>query len=162
NTNRCRRHGHFRRQNSSGGNQGMIRLLRQTLFAGALLSLAVAPTVFSSGTTAWEMNSYTDFVRGRFDGVSLSREGRISLAPKIDTLFSSGQSVIWSIAQAPDGTLYAATGHRGRVYRIDANGNSSVLWTAEQPEVFAIAVDRKGVVYAGTSPDGKVYRLENG
>jgi len=128
----------------------------------AILLALLAPSVFSSGTTAWEMNSYTDFVRGRFEGVSLSREGRISLAPKIDTVFTSGQSVIWSIAQAPDGTLYAATGHRGRVYRIDPQGNSSLLWTAVEPEVFAIAVDRNGIVYAGTSPDGKVYRIENG
>ena len=28
-----------------------------------------------------------------------------------------------------------------RVYRIDPQGKSSLLWTAEQPEVFAIAVD---------------------
>ena len=124
-------------------------------FLAILLAALFAPCVFSSGTTAWEMNSYTDFVRGRFEGVSLSREGRISLAPKIDTVFTSGQSVIWSIAQAPDGTLYAATGHRGRVYRIDPQGNSSLLWTAVEPEVFAIAVDRNGIVYAGTSPDGK-------
>jgi hypothetical protein len=131
--------------------------------AGIVTAVAVfAPLVFSSGTTAWEMNSYTDFVRGRFDGVSLSREGRLSLAPKVDTIFTSDQSVIWSVAQATDGTLFAATGHRGRVYRIDNQGKSSLLWTAEQPEVFAIAVDANGVAYAGTSPDGKVYRIENG
>jgi hypothetical protein len=108
------------------------------------------------------MNSYGDFVRGRFEGISLSREGRLSLSPKVETLFTSDQPVIWSVAQAPDGTLYAATGHRGRVYRIGRDGKSSLLWTAEQPEIFAIAVDRAGAVYAGTSPDGKVYRIENG
>jgi hypothetical protein len=127
------------------------------------LVLAVAtPALLASGTAAWEMNSYPDFIRGRFDGVSLSRDGRLSLAPKLDTVFSSDQSVIWSVAQAPDGSLYAATGHRGRVYRIDRTGKSSLIWTAEQPEVFAIAVDRAGVLFAGTSPDGSVYRIENG
>lgn len=132
--------------------------------AAALVALAAlaAPTLFPSGTTAWEMTSYADFVRGRFDGVSLSREGRLSLAPKVDTVFTSDQPVIWSVAQAPDGTLYAATGHRGRVYKIDGAGGASLLWTADQPEIFALAVDRKGVLFAGTSPDGKVYRIENG
>ena len=128
----------------------------------ALLSLVKVPGVLASGTASWEMDSYTDFVRGRFDGVSLSRDGRLSLAPKLETVFSSDQAVVWSVAEAPDGTLYAATGHRGRVYRIDRAGKVSLLWTAEQPEVFAIAVDRAGIVYAGTSPDGKVYRIENG
>jgi hypothetical protein len=138
-----------------------VRPTRRVALAGAVAVL-LAPSIFPSGTTAWEMTSYADFVKGRFDGVSLSREGRLSLAPKVETIFTSDQPVIWSIAQAPDGTLYAATGHRGRVYKIDRAGKSSLLWTADQPEIFAITVDNKGVVYAGTSPDGKVYRLENG
>jgi len=123
--------------------------------------MSAAP-LLASGTTAWEMNSYSDFIRGRFNGISLSREGRLSLGPKVDTVFSTDQPVIWSVAQAPDGTLYAATGNRGRVYRIDPAGKSSLLWTASEPEVFAIAVDRNGIVYAGSSPDGKVYRIEGG
>ena len=131
-----------------------LRLLISTI--GLPLALC------ASGTTVWEMNSYPDFIRGRFDGMSLSRDGRLSLAPKVETLFSSDQPVIWSVAQGPDGSLYAATGHRGRVYRIDPSGKSSLLWAAEQPEVFAIAVDRSGAVYAATSPDGSVYRIENG
>jgi sugar lactone lactonase YvrE len=125
-------------------------------------TLVLAPFAFASGTATWEMNSYADFIRGRFSGISLSRDGRVSLAPKVDPVFASDQPAIWSIARAPDGTLYAATGNRGRVYRIDGAGKSSLLWTAEQPEVFAIAVDRKGVVYAATSPDGAVYRIADG
>jgi len=128
-----------------------------------LLSLTVlAPCAFCSGTAAWELNNYSDFVRGRFTGISLSRDGRLRLAPKMETVFSSDQPVIWSVAQGPDGTLYAGTGHRGRVFQIDKAGKSSVLWTADQPEVFAVAVDPKGVLYAATSPNGKVYRIQNG
>jgi len=128
----------------------------------AAVAAALAACAIASGTQAWEMSSYGDFVRGRFDGISLSRDGRLSLAPRMDTVFASDQPVIWSVAEGPDGTLYAGTGHRGRVYRIDRSGKSSLLWTAEQPEVFAVAVDRGGAVYAGTSPDGKVYRIEGG
>ena len=128
----------------------------------AAFAAGSVPSLFASGTTAWEMNSYADFIRGRFEGVSLSRDGRLSLAPQIETVFTSDQPVVWSVAQAPDGVLYAATGHRGRIYRIDKSGKSSLLWTAEQPEIFALTVDRTGVLYAGTSPDGKVYRIENG
>src|SRR5262249_31797404 len=144
---------------------GFMRFRARSLALAAVTAAGLAlftPRVFSSGTTAWEMNAYADFIKGRFDGVSLSREGRLSLAPKVDTVFSTDQPVIWSVAQGPDGSLYAGTGHRGRVYRIDNAGKSSLLWTAEQPEVFAVAVDRSGVVYAATSPDGKVYRIESG
>ncbi len=126
-----------------------------------LLFLAVAPLAASS-PAFWEMTSYQDFIKGKLDALSLSRDGRLTLAPKLDTVFASGQPVIWSIAQGSDGTLYAGTGHRGRVYKVSPSGQSSVLWTSDQPEIFAVAVDSRGVVYAGTSPNGKIYRIENG
>lgn len=126
------------------------------------LVLALAGAGFASTTTTWEMNSYQDFLRGRFSNVSLSRDGRLSLAPKLETLFASDQPEIWSVAKSPDGALYLGTGHRGRLYKVDAAGHGTLLWTSEQPEIFAVAVDSKGAVYAGTSPDGKIYRIENG
>ncbi len=111
-------------------------------------------------STTWEMNTYQDFLKGRFTGVSLDQNGKLTLAPKLDTVFSSGQPVIWSVAAAPDGSFYAGTGHRGRVYRVSSSGASTLVWTADEPEVFAVAVDAEGVLYAATSPDGKVYRID--
>ena len=126
-----------------------------------LLALWAAP-VYGAGTASWEMNSYQDFLVGRFSGVSLSRDGRLLLAPRVETLFSSGQPVIWSIVRASDGSIYAGTGHRGHVFRIERSGKSSLLWTADQPEVFALALDNNGLLYVATSPKGKVYRIEDG
>src|ERR1035438_7665873 len=122
----------------------------------------LAVPLLASTSTTWEMTSFSDFVKGKFDGVSLGRDGRLSLAPKLDPLFPSEQPVIWSVASGPDGAIYAATGHRGRVFRIEPNGTSKLLWTADRPEVFAIAVDKSGILYAASSPDGKIYRIENG
>ena len=39
----------------------------------------------------------SDFIKGKFEGVSLARDGRLSLAPRLDTLFASEQPVIWSV-----------------------------------------------------------------
>ena len=127
-----------------------------------LATLVLSPALFAAGATAWEMNSYQDFIRGRFQGLSLTRDGRLTVAPKIDTLFASDQPVVWSLAESREGVVYAATGHRGRLYQIDKSGGSKLLWTADQPEIFALAVDAAGAVYAGTSPDGKVYRIQQG
>ena len=135
----------------------MTRRLR----APAIL-LAVSGMAWGSSPAVWEMTSFSDFIKGKFEGVSLGRDGRLSLAPKLDTFFASEQPVIWNAAAAPDGSLYAATGHRGRVFRIDANGKATLVWTAPRPEVFAVAVDRSAVVYAASSPDGRIYRIENG
>ena len=107
-----------------------------------LLRRLCRSAAFGSATTAWEMNSYQDFIRGQFQGVSLSRDGRLTLAPKVDTLFSSGSAGdLERGRRRPTAVLYVATGHRGRVYQVDRAGKSSLLWTAEQPEVFALPPD---------------------
>ena len=126
------------------------------------VSLLGAVMAFGASTASWEMSNYQDFTRGRFQGVSLTRDGRILLAPSLETIFTSDQPSIWSVAQATGGTLYLGTGHRGRLFRVDGAGKSILLWTAPQPEIFALAVGPDGAVYAGTSPDGKVYRIQDG
>lgn len=125
-------------------------------------ALLLSTFTFAATTATWELNGYQDFLRGRMEGLSLTRDGRLIIGPKLDTFFTADQAEIWSIARGPDGSIYAGTGNRGRLYRIDSSGQSTVLWTATEPEIFAVAVDSKGIVYAATSPDGRVYRIEAG
>ncbi len=124
--------------------------------------LFVPVLLIGSSPSMWEMSSFTEFVRGRFENVALSRGGQLSIARKFEPVFSSTEPFLWSIAQTPAGEIYAGTGNRGQLYRVDAAGKSTLVWTAPQPEIFAVVSDGKGVIYAGTSPNGKVYRIENG
>jgi len=133
-----------------------MRLARFLASAFALVSLDAATT------TTWELNTYQDLLKGRFTGVSLDRDGRLKLAPRLETVFTSGQPAIWNIAKASDGSFYLGTGHRGRLYRVTPAGTSTLVWTADEPEIFAVAIDANGVVYAASSPDGKVYRIDKG
>jgi hypothetical protein len=132
----------------------MNRLIGAAIVLQGLLTAAT--------TAVWEMNTYSDFLRGKLTGVSLNRDGRLALAPKLDTVFGPDQPQIWALARGADGAVYIATGHRGRLYRVDPSGAARAIWSAEQPEVFALAVDGKGAVYAGSSPDGKIYKIEGG
>jgi hypothetical protein len=134
-------------------------LVRRSLLLGTAL---ICGTASAATTATWEMNGFNDFVRGKLTGLSLHRDGRLALAPKLDSVFTSEQPEIWAIARGADGSLYLGTGHRGKVYKVDPQGKGTLLWSADQPEIFALTVDPKGIVYAGTSPDGKVYRIENG
>jgi hypothetical protein len=135
--------------------------MKTALQALLLVCFAIGSLPAATSTT-WEMNTYQAFLKGRFTGVSLDQNGKLTLAPKLETVFSSGQPVIWSVAPAPDGAFYAGTGHRGRVYRVSSSGTGTLVWTADEPEIFAVAVDSAGVLYAATSPDGKVYRIDKG
>lgn len=123
----------------------------------AALLAQVAASGLAAGTQAWEMTSWQDFLRGKFSGVGLTRDGRLTLAPAWTTVYTDGQSSVWSAVRTPDGQIYLGTGHKGRVIRLDGKS-----WTLAEPEVFALAADAKGVVYVATSPDGKIYRIENG
>jgi hypothetical protein len=128
-----------------------------------LLCVLLAATQMPAATTvSWEMSTYQDFLKGRFSGIALTRDGRLQLAPEVRTLFASDQPAIWAVAKAPSGTLYLGTGHKGRVVEIPRGGTPKTLFTAPEPEIFALTVGQDGAVYAGTSPNGKVYRIENG
>ena len=61
---------------------------------------------------------------------------------------------------APDGSFFIGSGNEGQVFRVDANGKSSVFFDAEELEVHAIALAPGGGIYAATSPDGKIYRVD--
>jgi sugar lactone lactonase YvrE len=122
-----------------------------------------AALLCSAGSSSvWESNTYNDFLKGRFLGVSLTRDGKLTLAPRLETAAETGEAGVWSLVVAPGGTVYFSTGHRGRVYQMKPGEKPAVLWSAPQPEVFALAVDARGVVYAGSSPDGKIWKIENG
>ena len=115
--------------------------------------------VYASSTAAWEMNTYADFMRGRFSGVSLTRDGRSCWLRGLDPLFSSDEPSIWTVARELTVALYVGTGHRGRLYRVERNGSSKfIVDCAGTGDFRRLPLRRMGPIYAGTSPNGKVYR----
>jgi hypothetical protein len=133
--------------------------VRRALLAAAAAGMAVLAPLFAASTRVWEISDFQDFAPGKFENLSLTHEGRLTLGPAMEVVYSSDQPVIWDAAPAPDGSIYVATGHEGHIYRIDPRGESRLFWDAPEIEVFALAVAPNGDVYAGTSPRGKVYRI---
>jgi sugar lactone lactonase YvrE len=123
---------------------------------------AFALSTCAATSTAWEITGYSEFLKGRLSGLSLTADGVLQLGPALRFNTNLEQPALWSVAAAPDGSIYASTGHRGKVFRISPDGKSALAWTAEQSQVFAVCVDAKGVLYAGSSPNGGVYRIERG
>ncbi len=112
-------------------------------------------------STVWEVSGFSDFLKGRLANLSLTADGILQPGPPIRWTTPLDQPALWAIAAAPDGHIFAATGHSGKIYRVDAkDGSATPIWTAPQSEVFALATDARGVVYAGSSPNGSVYRIE--
>ncbi len=139
-----------------------MRSARLILAAAGVLAVTVS--IRAASTQTWELTTYQDFLAGRMEGLSVTADGRLVLAPETETLYRSDQPEIWAIARAPQGSgddsIYLGTGDRGRLYKMQPNGDAELLWTAPEPEIFALAVGGDGAIYAGTSPNGKVYRIK--
>ncbi len=114
---------------------------------------------FASEPSIWTVNSRADVLRGDARGVSVTDTGAIVLAPKLNKLFDSQQSYIWSSAVDEKGNVYLGTGNDGKIFVVDAKGNGSIFVDLPELDVSAIAIAKNGDVFAGTSPDGKVYRI---
>jgi hypothetical protein len=129
--------------------------LRLLISFGALSLAASAAT-----STVWEINGFSDFLKGRLVNLSVTADGILRPGPAVRWSTPLDQPALWSVAPAPDGGMFAATGHSGKVYRIAANGKATQIWSAPQSEVFALTADANGILYAGSSPSGSVYRID--
>jgi hypothetical protein len=109
----------------------------------------------------WELRTQEDFLKGKFDGVAVSSDGALSLAPREEKIASPTEEFYLSVLLAPDGTTFLGTGHGGKVYRIGKDGKSEVYFQAAEMDVTSLAMDKKGTLYAATSPNGKIYKITN-
>lgn len=117
-------------------------------------SLTLAPAV---QTQIARSDTYDEFAPGELHSVSLSHLGRLTLAPELRSVYRPDAEIIWAVAVAPDGRLFLATGHSGKIFVTDAKGNGSLYLDLAAPEVTTLLFHSDGKLYAGTSPDGKLF-----
>ena len=132
------------------------------LTAVILLILITSPFAYAGQPIIWETSGRTELLKGDARGVSVSDTGVLALAPNLTEVFNTEQAFVWSTVADSQGNVYLGTGHDGKVYRVGADGRSSMFYDAAELDVTALAVGRDGALYAGTSPDGKVYRITSG
>ena len=129
-----------------------------------ILQLLILTLLFclpSTGTetTFWQVGTFDEFLQGTLSNVSLDTEGSLHLAPGSRTVFNPEEALALSLAHDQKGNLFIGTGHQGKVFRVNSELKSSLIFTAREPDVFALAVGPDGSLYVGTSPEGKVYRV---
>lgn len=135
-----------------------IKRLTTLAIITALFTISVSP-VQAGQPVVWETSGRTELLKGDARGVSISDTGVLMLAPKLNEVFNTQQTYVWSSAVDNDGNVFLGTGHDGKIYKVTAAGVGSLVYDAAELDVTALAIGRDGAVYAGTSPDGKVYRI---
>lgn len=138
----------------------MIRKQPGTLaIIAALLFTFVISPVQAGQPAVWETSGRSELLKGDARGVSISDTGVLMLAPKLNEVFNTQQTYIWSSVVDNQGNVFLGTGHDGKIYKVPSTGTGSLLYDAAELDVTALAIGRDGALYAGTSPDGKVYRI---
>ena len=110
----------------------------------------------------WRDQSHKAFYSGEADGVSITRDGTVLLAPEVEVVADTGEDFVWALAEARDGRLYIATGNRGRIFASNGSEAPTLLFDSPEVAIFSLAVGTDGTLYAGSSPDGIVYRVVPG
>jgi hypothetical protein len=127
--------------------------------AAILVLIGAAAALLAVTPQKWTFRTADEFLRGKLDGVTVSADGVLTLAPREEKLEGPAEDFYLSFLMAPDGTAYLGTGHEGRIYKIGKDGKAELFSQTTEMDVTCLAVDRKGVLYAGTSPNGKIYKI---
>ena len=121
--------------------------------AGVSLAHAANPTF-------WQVSNEAEFAKGDVENLSIDSYGRLTLGPSAASIYEASAPFLWSMVNAPDGSMFVGSGNEGQVYRIDSSGKGSVFFDGEELEVHALALVPGGGLYAGTSPNGKIYKID--
>ncbi len=132
-----------------------------------MLALAIIAAIFSAANPAAAVetkilrdDSFAEFNKGVSTGTELLADGRLQVGPRAVLKEKSGEGVVWDVAvDGYDGSVFYATGHSGKVFRMQSNGKLEVWADLSEIEATALAIDPKGGLLIGASPGGKIYRV---
>ena len=82
-------------------------------------------------------------------------DGKAALLTELDEA-----RYVWAMARGRDGTFFAATGPKGKLFKVSPEGKAEVLCQTKQKNLLCLAIDKAGLLYAGTDVDGLIYRID--
>lgn len=133
--------------------------MKRHLFALPTLALFLVVTLLAVQPQKWELHSLSDYLDGKFDGISVSYDGILSLSPKEEVMEGPAEEFYLSFIAGQSGDLFIGTGHGGKIYRINTAGKHELYYQVPEMDIYCLALDSEGNLFAGSSPNGKVYKI---
>lgn len=112
--------------------------------------------------TVWKQTSRTEFSLGTLENTVVTTKDAVMLSGSLKPLYESPETYVWCMLPDGKGSVYAGTGNRGTIYKVDADGKASTFYDTDELQIHCLAKDSKGNLYAGTSPNGLVYKITPG
>src|SRR5258708_27274840 len=108
--------------------------------------LCTAAAALAVETKTWTQVEMADFEKGMLTHLSLSSEGKLTLAPVVKEVFDASVAFLWAVARDSKGNLYAGGGGLGsakaKLLAADPQGKVKTLAELDGSAIQAIAVDR--------------------
>src|SRR5687768_9168530 len=139
----------------------MVFIMR--LLIALTLALTLMSSAYAVGTSHWTHTSEADFKAGTFKDVVATNLGDLRLSRAVKNLLGQDArvSAVYALTQAPDGTVYAATGPEGVLLRIRGDKVETAAEIGDNTNLFSLLVDSKGNLLIGTGgEEGQILRIE--
>lgn len=133
------------------------------LLSWASLAVVVGPA-WAVKPEFWTHEQPSDFTAAELDNIVITNQGEVRLGRKSETLHAPGQEaeVINAIARAGDGKIYAASGPRGIIYRIDGDKVTQFATLPDGGTIFSLLFAQDGKLLAGTGggPQARIHLID--
>ena len=94
-------------------------------------------------------------------GVDKSAIYKINPDDTVETVWTSKEENVYSMAAQPNGALYFSTDGQGRLYKLGADRKATLMVETNEGEATRL-LDGPGGLVAGTGDMGKLFRLGDG
>jgi hypothetical protein len=123
---------------------------------------AIPPRAFGKLET-WKQETASAFTKGHRERVVVSENGRVRLGQVLGPVGTIDATRVWDLARTADGTVYAATGDAGKVFRRDAKPDApwTVAYDSTDTQALALAALPDGRVFVGTGPSGQLVEISD-
>lgn len=134
------------------------------VFAFQLIFILTSVNIFGVVTKTLSSSKKGFYDNGVYDGIMLTEQGSLTMAPVIEKNGIIPRKDIWKIYTADDDTMFAAiSGSGAELYKRNADGVDFILFASETNEnaFTAVISDSKGDVYAAVGPYSKIIKYDS-
>ncbi|HUB26379.1 MAG TPA: hypothetical protein VL992_13205 [Tepidisphaeraceae bacterium] len=136
---------------------------RAFLHRALLVLLCFSAPALAVSTSHWTQSDESDFKAGTLHDVVATNLGELKLSRAVKNLLAENPkvSMVTSLAEAPDGSIYAGTAPEGVLLKITGDSVSTVATIDDAVSITALEVEPDGALLIGASgAKGQVYRID--
>ena len=129
------------------------------LFIGLMLVSILTVYVYGVVPQKWELRTFKEFLGGKFEGISVTYDGVLSLSPNEESFDGPAEEFYLSLLIDSEGASFLGTGHGGKIYRILKDGRFELYFQVPEMDIYCLVRDGRGNLFAGNSPNGAIWKI---